>query len=454
MSVKKIKQTILHIAEGIYFSKVLLLMLLYIKNDIKKQSISRFRIISTFKFHLLISLHNSFSFFFSGILNCIREWPFILYLRKIIFRNTPFLKKYYYDIELPQNTISKELKHFKNRNYFYLRPSQLKLSKNGYLYISTDFGIIFKNLIINRQTIHGRLDKRNLKILKPYNKIIFSNYIEKTFRKNNEVIILDDDKIYLLVHHWFNYYHWVTESLYRLFSNHQNTKDFTIVLPEKLKTNKFVQDSLSAFSDISAAYFPNESLIKFKALNFVTEKKYCDNYDPEVLKKINKFYTDYINHNDIKSPIKNEKIFISRKNAERRNIINNEELSEILTNYNFEIVDFEDYSFFEQIAIMQQTRILIGTHGAGLTNMIFMKTGAKVMELSREVLSKKDHHSKVYWRMAGVLNHSYYYQFCEAVAAGNDEKYANRKDYFNAELHTFHLIVDIILFENNLKKLI
>ena len=454
MLINKIKQSIIHKAEGIYFTKVLLLMLLYLKNDIKKDSISKFRIICSFKLHLLVSTYNSISFFLVGLLNIIRELPFILFWRKKIILLIPFLRRYYYCIELPKNISTKELKYFKNKNYFYLKPLQFKKEENGYLYLSTDFGIIFKNLKINKQSIHGKYDKRNLKILKPYNKIIFESFIKKVFQKGNEIIFLDTDKKYLLIHHWFNYYHWITESLYRLFSMNENPENFTLILPEEHKTNKFVQETLSVFPNISAVYFPNDSIIKFNNLNFVTEKKYCDNYDPKVLNRIRNFYLEYISHNNIKSPISNENIFISRKNAARRNIINEEDLFRLLHSYNFEIVDFEDFNFFEQVAISQQAKVLIGTHGSGLTNIIFMEEGAKVMELSREVHSENYHHSKVYWRLAGVLKHDYYFQFCESVAAGNEDKYANRKDYFNAEFHTFHIKVDLNLFENNIKQLL
>jgi hypothetical protein len=41
----------------------------------------------------------------------------------------------------------------------------------------------------------------------------------------------------------------------------------------------------------------------------------------------------------------------------------------------------ESVSFEEQVNLMRTTSVLIGPHGAGQTNMIFMKTGSKVVEL-------------------------------------------------------------------------
>ena len=85
-----------------------------------------------------------------------------------------------------------------------------------------------------------------------------------------------------------------------------------------------------------------------------------------------------------------------------------------------------------------------------MTNMIFMKEGGKILDFYRHIKSSKDHHCIVYWRLAGVLKHEFYYQFCEPITSNNVEKYANRKNYFNADFHTFHLNIDITEFENNL----
>ncbi|PXF40475.1 EGF domain-specific O-linked N-acetylglucosamine transferase [Gracilariopsis chorda] len=45
------------------------------------------------------------------------------------------------------------------------------------------------------------------------------------------------------------------------------------------------------------------------------------------------------------------------------------------------IVDFRDTSFDEQVKIMQETNVLIASHGAGNTNLVFMRPGGAVIEI-------------------------------------------------------------------------
>ena len=75
------------------------------------------------------------------------------------------------------------------------------------------------------------------------------------------------------------------------------------------------------------------------------------------------------------------KVFISRLKASRRKILNEDAVVEFLKTQNWEIHYFEDYSFRKQREIMSKTKYLISLHGAGLTNLLFMKEGGKVLEL-------------------------------------------------------------------------
>lgn len=100
------------------------------------------------------------------------------------------------------------------------------------------------------------------------------------------------------------------------------------------------------------------------------------------------------------------KVFISRLKASRRKILNEDAVVEFLKTQNWEIHYFEDYSFGKQREIMSKTKYLISLHGAGLTNLLFMKEGGKVLELR----NKNDRHHNCYFALASELNLDYYYQ--------------------------------------------
>lgn len=75
------------------------------------------------------------------------------------------------------------------------------------------------------------------------------------------------------------------------------------------------------------------------------------------------------------------RIFVSRKRIGRiRCIINEEELLEIITKYGFSRYYLEDLAFEKQIELFYDAEMVIGIHGAGLTNLIF-SSNCKVLEL-------------------------------------------------------------------------
>ena len=55
-----------------------------------------------------------------------------------------------------------------------------------------------------------------------------------------------------------------------------------------------------------------------------------------------------------------------------------------------EVADLSEMSFDEQVLLMRRTSILIGAHGAGLTNLIFLPPQAIVVELSSRTSHTKD----------------------------------------------------------------
>jgi tetratricopeptide (TPR) repeat protein len=81
------------------------------------------------------------------------------------------------------------------------------------------------------------------------------------------------------------------------------------------------------------------------------------------------------------SPSPSQKIYISRKQARWRRVVNEPEVTEYLQSQGFTIVSMETLSLAEQITLMQSARQIIGLHGAGLTNMVFCRPNTQVLEI-------------------------------------------------------------------------
>ena len=82
--------------------------------------------------------------------------------------------------------------------------------------------------------------------------------------------------------------------------------------------------------------------------------------------------TRIFNHYGLKQNTKNSKrTFISRKNASKRRIINENEIYEILKNHQFDIVCAEQLTFKEQVMLWNDTKVMISMPGAAWANAIF-----------------------------------------------------------------------------------
>ncbi len=64
-------------------------------------------------------------------------------------------------------------------------------------------------------------------------------------------------------------------------------------------------------------------------------------------------------------------IFISRRKALGRRIINENEVIDALNPLGFSIYILEDMSYIEQVKLFAQAKIIVAPHGAGLTNLLF-----------------------------------------------------------------------------------
>ncbi len=75
------------------------------------------------------------------------------------------------------------------------------------------------------------------------------------------------------------------------------------------------------------------------------------------------------------------RIFVSRADAASRRIANEAEIATLLQKHGFEVVECARMSVPEQIAAFADAAIVVGAHGAGLTNLLFSRAGTHVVEI-------------------------------------------------------------------------
>lgn len=80
-----------------------------------------------------------------------------------------------------------------------------------------------------------------------------------------------------------------------------------------------------------------------------------------------------------------KRIFISRKDANRRNILNEDELFDFLKTLGFERYALANMSIIEQAALFNRAEAVIGAQGSSLTNILYCNPKTIVIELYQTI---------------------------------------------------------------------
>ena len=241
----------------------------------------------------------------------------------------------------------------------------------------------------------------DIRVKRNQQKIAFLNYLLRKKR------VLDQQNIYLVIHNQWSingYYHWLADSAVRLWSVKSRFKEVTLLLPEKAKTILFIQGTLRLLPELKVEYLADKKVAYVNQLVIPTHLPSWGLLEPNLLKE----FSDYVVNKVCTKQYPNEFIYISRKNASRRKIVNEENLIKSLKLLGFQIVCLEETEFSKQVKLFNKAKIIMSIHGAALTNLVFMQQGTNVIE----VLKSETESTKMimeYHKLASVFNVNYFY---------------------------------------------
>jgi capsular polysaccharide biosynthesis protein len=107
------------------------------------------------------------------------------------------------------------------------------------------------------------------------------------------------------------------------------------------------------------------------------------------------------------------RIYITRRHARYRRIVNESELEPVLREFGFETHELEGYSVRDQVALFAQAELVVSAHGAGFANMLFSPPGLKVVDIFERSLF-----NKCFWSMTNALGHDYWPVVGDTVVSG------------------------------------
>jgi capsular polysaccharide biosynthesis protein len=235
-----------------------------------------------------------------------------------------------------------------------------------------------------------------------------------------------------------NYYHWHFFALKKLLALQEveELKNALLFLPKKYQKYPFVLPSLEKFGidKNRIVFLPRKSNIKVaKAATAKISQQHV-----LAFRKMREILTKDCANSARKF---GERVYLSRQQQVLRRVENEEAVTQLLEKFGFKKIIAEQLSYQDQTQLFSQAKYLVSPHGAGLSNILFMQDGTKILELA----SKPYEYKPVtdYYKLASMMNVDYFYQECEMAES------SQVKDFHHA-----NLVVDLKKLEENLKLMI
>jgi len=350
-----------------------------------------------------------------------------------------------------QDHINKKINLYPNESFHYV---QEHANPSDLYYYQTEKSIyILENVVVWPH--YSVVATKNKSLVKDsaYSHHRFKYFVENDNLKKYRIIKENEPCTAIEIGHWSNYYHWFVDSVPRLYALHH---------PEiqRLKSIKlYLSDNISSdYVDIIKKLIPSNVEIIYKSHNSrILAKSYIHlpylttDWAGHLPKDYIEFYRWSIYSLYDLSPKtfkRNNNIFITRKNADCRKIINEEELYPMLQKKGFSVHQLEKMKLKDQIALFVDANAIIGQHGAGLTNMLYSEN-ATVIELFSTNYPGLYH----YRLLASSLGHTYGNIYIKNIFRPDELQVPWRIKYTPKVVNN-DVVVDVREIENKINEMI
>jgi len=228
------------------------------------------------------------------------------------------------------------------------------------------------------------------------------------------------------------YFHWMCDCLQKLVAVEEALAgtDFIIVLPNRYRDLDYIGWSLNRLG-YKFAYGSSRNHYLVRSLYVIDPVARSGNYNCKTIKKVQEKLL--LCHKVLNNP---RRLYISRRYAHRRRLEAEEVLEARLSHYGITTVYPEELTIEMQMKIFRSCSLLIGLHGGGLTNIIYMNKNTSLIEIRL----KNDSLNNCYFSLASCLGINYYY--IEADSVGGDKRVQNAD--FSLSTSELQRLVDIV----------
>ncbi|HQN17019.1 MAG TPA: glycosyltransferase family 61 protein [Bacteroidales bacterium] len=333
------------------------------------------------------------------------------------------------------------------------QPEWAHLFKPDYNYKTVDLKVReLQNVFVNH---YGLVIKNGLLVKGCTPNIGFSNYDDgfyyKHWRKATEQMLvckfgksipslrIDDNNKYLVIHSpWFSYYFWLTECLPRLLMVKKQLPELILLYPSVWEKFSFVNQTLELFPELNKMIIPSDYHLFVKNLIMPEVKPWTPMFIPEPVFAVRNLLLKEVEKRCLKSSFGNN-IYISRKNAARKKFVDETTAENTLRQFGFDTVIMEDFSFFEQIAIMKNARYVFAITGAGTINVMFMQQNGHLFDIPHRDYITRPQYKFHFYKLCQILNIDYSVLFHDRVDDPAVDHYSKQNLIFDVSRVTEYL---------------
>lgn len=179
-----------------------------------------------------------------------------------------------------------------------------------------------------------------------------------------------------------NYFHFLLQSIPSIYaaSLYGLTKEATLLAnplsPWQREAIAILCGPEQGIYETTSRLLRARTLIRPSPANFMDLNARITPFSVEALKRL-----EALAFPDEDEPRATRLVYVSRKDAGQRRLLNEDVLEACLEDLGFEIFVPSAYDLKGQMAVMRSARVIVGTHGAGLTNIAFAPRDAAVFEI-------------------------------------------------------------------------
>lgn len=163
-----------------------------------------------------------------------------------------------------------------------------------------------------------------------------------------------------------NYYHWMVETVpkvryLRAFESEQGP--VTLLIPANAPP--FVNETLNILD------WPDSCVVRANHGIYQVSDLIVPSFPDRHPADFNWLREEVLENTPNHTPESGNNIYVSRANGVERRVVNEDEVMDVLSEYGFERYLLEERSLAENARLFADADVIVGPHGAGLTDIIF-----------------------------------------------------------------------------------